>query len=220
MNRAAQRLSAVREALAAAARAAGRAPESVHLIAVGKTFGAERLAELAEAGQRDFGENYVDELLEKSAALSGRDLCWHFIGPLQSNKTRAVAEHADWVHSVDRLKVARRLSAQRPAGRGPLPVCVQVNISGEASKSEALCEQLAELPMLRLKGLMSIPAPGRDAGEQYRALARLRDRLARAGHCMDVLSAGMSGDFAAAIAHGATHVRIGTALFGSRARRA
>lgn len=223
MSEAAQRIAALRAKIRAAAAAAGRSPEALQLIAVSKTFGADRVAELADAGLSDFGENYVDEAQEKLAALADRSIRWHFIGPLQSNKTRAVAEGFDWVHSVDRLKIARRLSSQRPANRGELNVCVQVNISGEASKSgvapadaAALCTAIEELPSLRLRGLMAIPDPAREPEPQYAALAELRQALHRRGHAMDVLSAGMSGDFVQAIAHGATHLRIGTALFGAR----
>lgn len=223
---AAARLAAVQARIAAAARACGRDPDTICLIAVGKTFGPERIAALAEAGQRDFGENYAAELQHKAEALAGLpDLRWHFIGPLQSNKTRIVARIADAVHSVDREKVARRLSAQRPPERGALDVLVQVNISGEASKSgvatsgaAALCALIEELPMLRLRGLMALPDPGRELAPQYRALAALREELARAGHPMEWLSAGMSDDLEVAIAHGATHVRVGRALFGERAR--
>lgn len=226
MSNAAKRLAAVRTRMKAAATAASRRDDELRLIAVGKTFGAERIAELAAAGQRDFGENYLDEALEKIRALREHPIRWHFIGPLQSNKTRAVAEHFDWVHSVDREKIARRLSAQRPPALGELSVCVQVNISGESSKSgvapdraAALCEAVAACPNLRLVGLMAIPDPDRDAGTQYRALAELREALRTRGHDMNVLSAGMSGDLEQAVAHGATHLRIGTALFGARAPR-
>jgi pyridoxal phosphate enzyme (YggS family) len=232
-----QRLAALHQRIGAACARAGRPRESVVLLAVGKAQPAAALAAAADAGQRDFAENYVQEALPKIAALAGRGLRWHFIGPLQANKTADVAAHFDWVHGVDREKVARRLSDQRPAGLPPLDVCVQVNISGEASKSgaapqqaEALCRAVAALPRLRLRGLMAIPAPpkkgdsplfhedgkGDSPRHAYRRLRELRDALNRAGLELDTLSAGMSDDFEAAIAEGATMVRIGTALFGRR----
>jgi len=218
-------LAAVRGRIAAACAAAGRPPGSVALLAVSKTFGAERIGEALAAGQRDFGESYVQEALPKVAALAGAPggpARWHFIGPLQSNKTAEVARHFDWVHSVDRDRIARRLSDQRPPGMPPLDVCVQVNISGEASKSgvapaaaPALCRAVAALPRLRLRGLMAIPAPG--AGRApYRALRELVEALRRDGLALDTLSAGMSDDFEAAISEGATIVRVGTAIFGRR----
>ncbi len=196
------------------------------LLAVSKTQPAERLRELYQLGQRDFGENYLQEALAKQAALADLRICWHFIGPIQSNKTKSIAEHFDWVHSVDRIKVARRLSEQRPETLPALNVCLQVDISGEASKSgvppEALpelAEAVAELPRLRLRGLMCIPAPSDDFAEQRRAFAEMRhgfEALRARGHALDTLSMGMSGDLEAAIAEGATLVRIGTALFGPR----
>ncbi len=196
------------------------------LLAVSKTQPAERLRELYQLGQRDFGENYLQEALAKQAALADLRICWHFIGPIQSNKTKSISEHFDWVHSVDRIKVARRLSEQRPETLPALNVCLQVDISGEASKSgvppEALpelAEAVAELPRLRLRGLMCIPAPSDDFAEQRRAFAEMRhgfEALRARGHALDTLSMGMSGDLEAAIAEGATLVRIGTALFGPR----
>ena len=196
------------------------------LIAVSKAQPAERLAELADLGQRDFGESYVQEALPKLDALEGRGLIWHFIGPLQSNKTRPIAERFDWVHSVDRLKIAERLSAQRPAGLPPLNVCLEVNISGEASKGgvlpadlAALAQAVTTLPRLRLRGLMAIPAPSDDSATQraaFHLLHKLLGQLRAAGLDLDVLSMGMSDDLEAAIAEGATHLRIGTALFGAR----
>ena len=226
MSDIATNLQVVRQRIADAARAAGRPPEAVRLLAVSKTWPAGRVAEAAAAGQRAFGENYVQEGVDKIAALGRDELEWHFIGPLQSNKTRPVAEHFAWVHSLDRFKVAQRLAAQRPAGRPPLQVCVQVNVSGEASKSgcaaaeaPALCRQVAALPGLRLRGLMAIPAPVDGFAEQRQAFARLRrlyDDLRRDGLDIDTLSMGMSHDLEAAVAEGATLVRIGTAIFGER----
>jgi pyridoxal phosphate enzyme (YggS family) len=198
----------------------------VTLIAVSKTQSAERLAELADGGQRDFGESYVQEALPKQDALAGRGLIWHFIGPIQSNKTRPIAERFDWVHSVDRLKVAERLSAQRPDELPPLNVCLEVNISGESSKGgvapadlPAFACSVASLPRLRLRGLMAIPAPCDDAVGQragFRAMRQLLEQLRAMGLTLDVLSMGMSDDLEAAIAEGATHLRVGTALFGKR----
>jgi pyridoxal phosphate enzyme (YggS family) len=225
----AHNLQHTRERIAAACAAAGRATHGVTLLAVSKTFGAEAVREAHAAGQRAFGENYVQEALDKIAALA--DLRagpeWHLIGPLQSNKTRVVAESFDWVHSVDRLKVAERLSAQRPEGLPPLQVCLQVNVSGEASKSgvppaevAALAAQVARLPRLRLRGLMSIPEPAADSEAQrapHRALRALLEALRQQGLALDTLSMGMSADLEAAVAEGATVVRIGTAIFGARA---
>ncbi len=223
-------LAQVREGIARAARAAGRDPASVSLLAVSKTFGPVAVIEAAEAGQRDFGENYVQEALEKIAAVKAQrpdlDLIWHFIGPLQSNKTRPVAEQVGWVHSVDRLKIAQRLSEQRPEHLPPLNICLQVNVSGEASKSGvapdellALAAEVVGLPRLRLRGLMAIPEPAEDPLLQRRPFAELRQlqqRLREAGIPTDTLSMGMSADMPAAIAEGATIVRIGTAIFGKR----
>ncbi len=222
----AENISAVREEIGKAAVACGRPADSVALLAVSKTQGPEKVREAYAAGQRDFGENYVQEALSKIDALPLPGLCWHFIGPIQSNKTREIAEHFQWVHSVDRLKIAQRLSAQRPASLGPLNICIQVNISGEDSKSgvtlaEAadLCEAIQGLDNICLRGLMAIPAPSADAGQQrltFRPLAQLLQRLAEQYPQMDTLSIGMSGDYAAAIAEGSTIVRIGTAIFGAR----
>jgi len=209
----------------------GRSHSAPVLIAVSKTQPAERLAELAQLGQRDFGESYVQEALPKREALAAlgwanRGLIWHFIGPIQSNKTRPIAEHFDWVHSVDRLKIAERLSAQRPAGLPPLNVCLEVNISGETSKGgvlpaelPALAQAVARLPHLRLRGLMAIPAPSADPATQraaFRHLRQLLKQLRTLDPDLDTLSMGMSDDLEAAIAEGATHLRIGTALFGAR----
>ena len=210
--------------------AAGRPVESVTLLAVSKTFGVDAIAEAQRAGQRRFGENYVQEAIEKIAALEGLAPRpeWHLIGPLQSNKTRVVAESFDWVHSVDRLKIAERLSAQRSAERVPLSLCLQVNVSGEASKSGlapgevgAVAHAVAALPRLRLRGLMAIPevAAGGDVAAQrrpFRALRALFERLRGEGLVLDTLSAGMSDDLEAAILEGATMVRVGSAIFGGR----
>lgn len=223
-------LARVHERISAAARAAGRTPSAIALLAVSKAFPAEAVIAAARAGQRRFGESYVQEAVEKIAQV--RDMApdlaleWHFIGPIQSNKTRAIAEHFDWVHSVDRLKIAQRLSEQRPADRPPLAVLVQVNVSGEASKSgitpaeaSALAHAVARLPRLRLRGLMTIPKPELDAARQRVPFARLRElleKLQREGLAVDTLSMGMSADLEAAIAEGATIVRVGTAIFGER----
>jgi len=223
-------LSTVRQRIATACEQAGRAPDSVRLLAVSKTRGADEIRALHARGQTAFGENYVQELVDKfdtlEAAPQPLGLEWHFIGPLQSNKTRPVAERAAWVHSVDRERIARRLSDQRPAGLPPLEVCLQVNVSGEPQKAgvapehaAALADAIAALPRLRLRGLMTLP-PAEDDRERQRrpfaALRELRDELNRAGHQLDTLSMGMSGDLEAAILEGATIVRIGTALFGPR----
>ena len=223
-------LQAVRERIAAAARAAGRPAEAVALLAVSKTFGSDAVLAAAAAGQRMFGENYLQEALDKMAALQthspGLLLEWHFIGPIQSNKTRAIAEHFDWVHAVDREKIAQRLSEQRPSQLPPLNICLQVNISGEASKSGVAPQQLAQLamrvaalPRLRLRGLMAIPEPVEDGAQQripFRKMRELQDQLRQQGLPLDTLSMGMSGDLDAAIAEGATIVRVGTAIFGKR----
>jgi len=226
MSAIATNLQAVRTRIAAAASAAGRTPESITLLAVSKTKPLADVLAAAAAGQTAFGENYVQEGCEKAAATVDRSLEWHFIGPLQSNKTRLVAEHFAWVHSVDRLKIAERLSAQRPTDLPPLQVCVQVNVSGEASKSGctpaealALCQAVAALPNLRLRGLMTIPEPADDAAAQRAPLRRLRElyeSIRAAGLPLDTLSMGMTHDLEAAIAEGATIVRVGTAIFGER----
>jgi PLP dependent protein len=223
-------LQAVHERITKAARAAGRDPDEIRLLAVSKSFPATAVIEAAAAGQRAFGENYVQEALRKidevRAAAPQLRLEWHFIGPIQSNKTRAIAEHFDWVQTIDRLKIAERLSEQRPAARPPLDVLLQVNISGEASKSgvapeeaEALATAVARLPRLRLRGLMAIPEPESDPERQHASLARMKplfDQLRAAGHPLDTLSLGMSADLEAAIIAGSTMVRIGTAIFGAR----
>ena len=223
MSTLADNLSAISARIASAAQAAGRDPASVQLLAVSKTKPASAIREIHTAGVRDFGENYLQEALTKQQELSDLPLIWHFIGPIQSNKTKAIAEHFDWVHSVDRLKIAQRLSEQRPAGLAPLNLCLQVNVSGEDSKSgcapadlPALAKAVAGLPNLRLRGLMAIPEPTDDRAAQEAAFARLRQLQESLGLGLDTLSMGMSHDLEAAIAQGATWVRIGTALFGAR----
>jgi len=255
-------LQAVRQRIAAAARACGRDSRDIALLAVSKTFGADAVAAALQCGQHAFGENYVQEALEKIAALPAAglesriapsdrlndvatsDACgpsagvaspegpllgpleWHFIGPIQSNKTRLIAEHFDWVHSVDRAKIAERLSLSRPANLAPLQICIQVNIGGEDTKSgvapadaAALARAVAALPRLKLRGLMAIPPPSADPAQQRRHFAVLRElksQLAHDGIALDTLSMGMSSDLEAAIAEGATLVRVGTAIFGER----
>lgn len=219
-------LHAVQMRIARAATEAGRKAETVSLLAASKTFDAAALRELAACGQREFGENYVQEALGKQVQLADLPLVWHFIGPIQSNKTRAIAEHFSWVHGVDRLKIAERLSAQRPPGLPPLQVCIEVNVSGETSKGGVpvaelpeLADAVAALPRLQLRGLMAIPAPEADRDVQRAAFRQVRlafDALNSRGHTLDSLSMGMSADLEAAILEGATIVRIGTALFGER----
>ena len=230
MSTIAHKLQAVDATIHAAIKAAGRAPGSVRLLAVSKTFPAEAVLEAVAAGQRAFGENYLQEALDKIAAvasaLPAEQVEWHFIGPIQSNKTRPIAASFAWVHTVERLKIAQRLSEQRPAGMPPLNICIQVNISGEASKSGAtpaelaeLARQVALLPNLKLRGLMAIPEPETDVAKQRAAFASLRKlagELGADGLELDTLSMGMSADMGAAIAEGATIVRVGSAIFGSR----
>jgi pyridoxal phosphate enzyme (YggS family) len=222
-------LQAVRARIDEAARRCGRDPADIRLLAVSKTFGPDAIRAFYFCGQRAFGESYVQEAFAKMASLRDLAIEWHFIGPIQSNKTRAIAEHFAWVHSVDREKIARRLSEQRPPDLPPLNVCLQVNVSGEASKRGVapddlapLAHAVAKLPRLRLRGLMAIPEA--TAGEavtraRFRQLARLKDALVAEGLALDTLSMGMSGDFEVAIEEGATIVRVGSALFGERARR-
>ena len=207
----------------------GRDPHSVQLLAVSKTRTADELAKLADQGQRHFGENYLQEALAKIAALRGRGLVWHFIGPIQSNKTRDIAAHFDWVHSVDRLKVARRLSEQRPPESAPLNLCIQVNVDDEASKSGVALAGVAELaaavdalPNIRLRGLMAIPRADNDDGNRaaFRQLAMTLSQLRNTMPALDTLSMGMSADYAVAIEEGATVIRLGTALFGPRRPKA
>ncbi len=213
--------------IARAAEAVGREPAGVRLLAVSKTWPADSVREAAAAGQRAFGENYVQEGVAKVEALAGLGLEWHFIGPLQSNKTRLVANSFAWVHSIDRLKIAERLSEQRDVHLPPLEVCIQVNVSGEASKSGVapddlpeLARAVAALPRLRLRGLMAIPEPTSDVALQrarFASLRQLREQLNAGGLQLDTLSMGMSDDLEAAIAEGSTMVRVGTAIFGGRA---
>jgi pyridoxal phosphate enzyme (YggS family) len=221
-------LQAVRDRIERAARSAGRQSDDVVLLAVGKTFPAEHIAQAYAAGQRAFGENYVQEAVEKITQLAGLPLEWHFIGPIQSNKTGPIAQHFQWVHSVERERVAQRLNASRAEGLPALNVCIQVNVSGEASKSgiapgeeAALADAIARLPKLRLRGLMTIPEPTPDAALQRRRFALLREikeTLVARGHPLDTLSMGMSEDLEAAVAEGATLVRVGSAIFGRRER--
>ncbi|HET6725292.1 MAG TPA: YggS family pyridoxal phosphate-dependent enzyme [Gammaproteobacteria bacterium] len=222
-------LDNVRRTVSETAERCGRDPASVAVLAVGKTKPPEAIRAAAAAGQVDFGENYLQEALAKMDALADLDMRWHFIGAIQSNKTRPIAERFDWVHTVDREKIARRLNDQRPDALLPLNVCIEVNVSGESQKAgvsldelHALAEAIAALPRLKLRGLMALPAPSDEFEAQRASFARLADafkRLRASGHDLDTLSMGMSGDFEAAIAEGATIVRIGTAIFGERARR-
>lgn len=222
----AENLRQVRLRIETAARTAGRDPAGVTLIGVSKTHPVSAIRAAVAAGLTDIGENYVQEAVEKIGEVADAAVTWHFIGALQSNKTREVAESFQWVHTVDRLKIATRLSQQRPHYAPPLQVCLQVNIGAEDTKSgvqpDALGElagAVAALPRLRLRGLMCIPPPEDDEGRQrhwFARLRRLRDELNAAGHALDALSMGMSGDFELAIAEGATHVRVGTAIFGTR----
>ncbi len=219
-------LQAVRQRIESAARAAGRPADSVRLLAVSKTFPPEAVRAAAQAGLRDFGENYVQEGVAKIRELSSLALTWHYIGPIQSNKTRAIAEHFDWVHSIDRAKIAVRLSEVRGPRQTELQVCIQVNVSGEATKSGVdpadsaqLAKEVAALPRVKLRGLMAVPEPTPDEALQrarFAQLRELRDRLNRDGFAMDTLSMGMSADLEAAIAEGATLIRVGTAIFGER----
>jgi len=219
-------LALISDLLASAAREAGRDPATVKLLAVSKKQPVDKVLAAAAAGQRDFGENFVQEGLEKVQATAAENLTWHFIGHLQSNKTRAVAENFDWVHTIDKLKIAKRLSAQRPADRPALNVCLQVNVDDEQTKSGVSVDALPELaaactdlPNIRLRGLMCLPAIRQDFETQREPFARLRElagRLQQGGIALDTLSMGMSSDFRAAVYEGATIVRIGTALFGER----
>jgi len=219
-------LHSVRERIAAACGGAHRPVTEVTLLAVSKTFGPEAVREAFAAGQTAFGENYIQEAVEKIALLQDLPLQWHCVGPIQSNKTRLVAAHFDWAHTVDRLKVAQRLSEQRPEGRAPLRVCIQVNIDGGATKAGVapaevleLAREVAQLPGLALRGLMTIPEPLPDFAAQKAVHARARalfDELREAGLALDTLSMGMTADLEAAIAAGSTMVRVGTAIFGAR----
>jgi pyridoxal phosphate enzyme (YggS family) len=226
MTTIASNLQAVQTAIGEAASQSGRCADEINLLAVSKTFAPNVLREAYQAGQHCFAENYVQEALDKMIALQELSIEWHFIGPVQSNKTRAIAESFAWVHSIDRLKIAERLSAQRPVHFPPLQICIQVNVSNEVSKSGiapsevvGLALAVAKLPNLKLRGLMAIPAPSDDVTAQrlpFVQLRHLRDQLNQQGLQLDTLSMGMSHDFSAAIAEGATMVRIGTAIFGSR----
>ncbi len=223
-----QGLTEVRHQLSKAARACGRSPESVQLLAVSKQHPAAAIRALAEAGQHDFGESYAQEALDKMELLKDLPLRWHFIGQLQSNKTRPVAEHFQWVHTLDRDKIASRLNEQRPHYAPPLQVCIQVKLAEETGKGGLWPEQVAalaahvrQLPRLKLRGLMCIPPPAELYGDQlkqFRQLAELQRGLNASGLELDTLSMGMSGDYAAAIAAGSTLVRIGTAIFGERTK--
>lgn len=237
MTTIASNLQQVRDRIARACTAAGRDPRSVTLLAVSKTFGAHAVLEAAQAGQRAFGENYIQEAVDKITALRQQNapaLQWHCIGPIQSNKTRLVAEHFDWAHTVDRPKTAQRLSAQRPAHLPPLQVCIQVNVDAGASKAGippaqalALAQEVAELPNLRLRGIMSIPEPAPDFEAQYAlhiSAKAIFHQIKTAGlaqlETFDTLSMGMTADLEAAIQAGSTMVRVGTGIFGGRPRPA
>ena len=230
MSQHTQRLQKIHERIRQSEHDFGREAGSVHLLAVSKTKSADDIRAVYASGQRDFGENYLQEALDKIQALRDLDICWHFIGPIQSNKTQAIARHFDWVHSVDRLKIARRLAEQRPPELGPQNICLQVNISNEASKSgiapgEAveIANEIQLLPNLQLRGLMAIPAPANDFASQRLAFRQLGELLARINQQtdlqLDTLSMGMSDDLEAAIAEGATWVRIGSAIFGPRPKK-
>ena len=226
MTMIANNLQQLRARLQQACTQAGRAPQEVTLLAVSKTFGADAVLEAHAAGQNAFGENYIQEAVEKITALAHLPLQWHCIGPIQSNKTRPVAEHFDWVHTVDRLKIAQRLSEQRPAHLAPLQVCIQVNVDGGPTKSGvapqdalALARQVAVLPRLQLRGLMCIPEPAPDFVASCAVFARAKalfDAIRAAGLPLDTLSMGMSADLEAAVASGSTLVRVGSAIFGKR----
>ena len=223
MSTIADNIGLVSQRIRAAADAVQRDASSIHLLAVSKTKPAQAVREAYAAGQLEFSENYLQEALGKQAELTDLPLSWHFIGPIQSNKTRAIAENFAWVHSVDRLKIAQRLSEQRPADLAPLNICIQVNVSGESSKSgctpadlPALANAISALPRLKLRGLMAIPEPTEDRAAQDAAFATVRELQASLNLPLDTLSMGMSHDLESAIAQGATWVRIGTALFGAR----
>ena len=226
MTMIADNLQRIHDRMAQACGKAGRSPDSVALLAVSKTFGAEAVVQAHAAGQTAFGENYIQEAVEKITALAHLPLQWHCIGPIQSNKTRLVAEHFDWVHTVDRLKIAQRLSEQRPPHLAPLQVCIQINVDGGATKSGvateqalALAQAVAVLPRLRVRGIMCIPEPAPDFVAACVVFTRARalfDQLNRAGMGLDTLSMGMSADLEAAVASGSTLVRVGSAIFGQR----
>jgi len=224
----ASNLQAVRTRIERAAHAAGRHAGAIELVAVSKTFPAGSIEQAYAAGQQAFGENFAQEAVEKITRLGHLPLVWHFLGPIQSNKTTLIATQFQWVHSVEREKIVQRLNAARPEGLPPLNVCIQVNVSGEATKSGVgsedaarLADAVARLPRLRLRGLMAIPEPTSDTAlqrQRFALLRELKDQLAARGHALDTLSMGMSDDLEAAIAEGATIVRVGTAIFGSRTR--
>lgn len=223
MSTIAENIAKVRARIRGAAQASARDLSGIGLLAVSKTQPASAIRTACACGLNNFGENYLQEALGKQTELTDLPLTWHFIGPIQSNKTRTIAEHFDWVHSVDRLKIAERLSAQRPAGLPPLNICLQVNISNEPSKSGCNPSELPELalavsqlPRLRLRGLMAIPEATADIARQHAAFARLRELRDSLGLPLDCLSMGMSEDLEAAIAEGASWVRIGSAIFGAR----
>lgn len=230
MTMIASNLQTVHARIAAACQDAGRPVEQVKLLAVSKTFGAHAVAAAFAAGQSAFGENYIQEAVQKITALRHLPLQWHCIGPVQSNKTRLVAEHFDWVHTVDQLKTAQRLSAQRPSALAPLQVCIQLNVDGGATKSGvlaqdalALAQQVAALPGLRLRGVMSIPEPAPDFAAACAVFGRVRavfEALKAQGLALDTLSIGMSADLEAAIHSGSTMVRVGSAIFGERPAKA
>lgn len=219
-------LQAVRSRIADACLLSGRNARDIVLVAVSKAVSPDRIRAAHALGQRDFGESYAQEALDKMPGLADLPLVWHYIGPIQSNKTRPIAEHFDWVHAVDRLKIAQRLSEQRPPGKTPLEVCIQINISGEASKSGVtpaaaaeLAHAVAKLPGLRLRGLMAIPEPTADRDlrrQRFGELAALKNILCGQGLALDTLSMGMSDDLEEAIAAGSTLLRVGTAIFGAR----
>jgi len=226
MTTIAVRLQAVLSRIQAAAASAGRLPRDIRLVAVSKTFAPAAIAQAHTAGQTAFGESYLQEAVGKIAVLAALNLEWHHIGPIQSNKTRQIAELFQWAHAVDRLKIAERLSSSRPAGLPPLQVCVQVNVSGEASKGGvraeealALAQAISALPGIRLRGLMAIPEPTADVALQvarFRQVRELKDQIVGHGIGLDTLSMGMSDDLEAAVAEGATLVRVGRAIFGER----
>ena len=228
MTTIADNLQRIHDRIAQACHNAGRPPDSVSLLAVSKTFGGDAVAQAHAAGQKAFGENYIQEAVEKIQALRAMPLQWHCIGPIQSNKTRLVAEHFDWVHTIDRLKIAQRLSEQRPPHLAPLQVCIQVNVDGGPTKSGvspadalALAAAVAELPRLCVRGIMCIPESAPDFVAACSVFTRARDlfdQMIQSGMVVDTLSMGMSDDLEAAIASGSTLVRVGSAIFGSRAK--
>lgn len=228
MTTIAGRLQAVRTRIQRAAVEAGRHENAVTLVAVSKAQSADSIRQAYLSGQRQFGENYLQEALDKQSELADLAIEWHFIGPIQSNKTQAIAQHFAWVHGVDRLKIAERLSQARPGHLPPLQICIQINVSNESSKSgaspqevDALVDAIAKLPGLRLRGLMAIPAPTQEIAlqqKQFRMLREIYESLRARGYLLDTLSMGMSDDFPAAINEGATIVRIGSAIFGARTK--